>query len=156
YRHVALGGTFDHLHAGHKILLTMATWLTEDRLFCGVTDDTMLTRKQYRAWIEPLDRRIVHVEHFLHTLRPHGRRYTVACITDPFGPTITDPTIDMIAVSRETLAGGEAAQKERLARHLPPMALHMIDVIAAGRRTLGETEWAELKLSSTQIRARLE
>ena len=33
----ALGGTFDHLHAGHKILLSMAAWITSQKLIVGVT-----------------------------------------------------------------------------------------------------------------------
>jgi hypothetical protein len=33
----ALGGTFDHLHSGHKILLTMAAWITRDRVIVGIT-----------------------------------------------------------------------------------------------------------------------
>ena len=37
YNHVAVGRTFDHLHAGHKILLTMTAWMTGKRLICGVT-----------------------------------------------------------------------------------------------------------------------
>lgn len=36
YNSVALGGTFDHLHAGHKILLTMSAWLTKTKLYIGV------------------------------------------------------------------------------------------------------------------------
>ena len=34
---VALGGTFDHLHAGHKILLSMAASLASRKLIVGVT-----------------------------------------------------------------------------------------------------------------------
>ena len=34
---VASGGTFDHLHAGHKILLSMAAWIARDKLIVGVT-----------------------------------------------------------------------------------------------------------------------
>lgn len=37
YSVVALGGTFDHLHAGHKILLTMAAFICTKRLIVGVT-----------------------------------------------------------------------------------------------------------------------
>lgn len=36
-RVVALGGTFDHLHAGHKILLSMAARLARATLIVGVT-----------------------------------------------------------------------------------------------------------------------
>ncbi|KAG8847921.1 hypothetical protein FRB91_011322 [Serendipita sp. 411] len=35
---VALGGTFDHLHVGHKILLSMAAWITERKIIVGITD----------------------------------------------------------------------------------------------------------------------
>jgi hypothetical protein len=32
-----LGGTFDHLHAGHKILLSMGAWIASSKLIVGVT-----------------------------------------------------------------------------------------------------------------------
>lgn len=37
YPVVALGGTFDHLHAGHKILLSMAAWIATKKVIVGVT-----------------------------------------------------------------------------------------------------------------------
>lgn len=37
---VALGGTFDHLHAGHKILLSMACWLARRRVIVGISGET--------------------------------------------------------------------------------------------------------------------
>lgn len=36
---VALGGTFDHLHPGHQILLTMACWLAKRRTIVGITGE---------------------------------------------------------------------------------------------------------------------
>lgn len=39
----ALGGTFDHLHAGHKILLTMAASITTRKLIVGVTGSSSLS-----------------------------------------------------------------------------------------------------------------
>jgi hypothetical protein len=40
YNHVALGGTFDHLHFGHKILLSIACLIANQRLVCGVMGDS--------------------------------------------------------------------------------------------------------------------
>ena len=34
---MCLGGTFDHLHAGHRLLLTMAALVASRRVVCGVT-----------------------------------------------------------------------------------------------------------------------
>ena len=39
---VALGGTFDHLHSGHKILLSMAAWIATEKAIVGVTGAHML------------------------------------------------------------------------------------------------------------------
>lgn len=37
FRVAALGGTFDHLHAGHKILLSMGAWVAREKLIVGIT-----------------------------------------------------------------------------------------------------------------------
>lgn len=37
YHVAALGGTFDHLHAGHKILLSMAAWIACEKVIVGIT-----------------------------------------------------------------------------------------------------------------------
>lgn len=37
YPVVVVGGTFDHLHAGHKILLSMAAWIASKKIIVGVT-----------------------------------------------------------------------------------------------------------------------
>lgn len=37
YPNVVLGGTFDHLHPGHKILLSMGAWIASRKLIVGVS-----------------------------------------------------------------------------------------------------------------------
>lgn len=42
YKSVVLGGTFDRLHIGHKILLSEAALRAQKRLVVGVTDVNMI------------------------------------------------------------------------------------------------------------------
>lgn len=51
YPVVALGGTFDHLHAGHKILLSMGAWITSEKLIVGVTGAAFFILKRQIALI---------------------------------------------------------------------------------------------------------
>jgi hypothetical protein len=37
FKIVAIGGTFDHLHAGHKLMLSVAAMLSSKLVVCGVT-----------------------------------------------------------------------------------------------------------------------
>lgn len=37
YPVAALGGTFDHLHPGHKILLSMAAWIAHEKVIVGIS-----------------------------------------------------------------------------------------------------------------------
>lgn len=50
----AMGGTFDHLHAGHKVLLTMAAWISSKKVICGITDEPLLQRKSNKHLLESL------------------------------------------------------------------------------------------------------
>ena len=45
YNNVVLGGTFDRLHVGHKILLSEAALRAQKRLVVGVTDVNMIACK---------------------------------------------------------------------------------------------------------------
>ncbi|XJO77735.1 hypothetical protein BDV3_002276 [Batrachochytrium dendrobatidis] len=71
FGHVAVGGTFDYLHAGHRILLTCSAWLTSTRLICGVTDlnQTSLERKQAYQNMQSLQTRLDGVKTFLHRIK---------------------------------------------------------------------------------------
>ncbi|KAG0257976.1 hypothetical protein DFQ27_004871 [Actinomortierella ambigua] len=148
YRNVALGGTFDHLHAGHKILLSMTAWIASERVVCGVTDDSMLATKKFKEYLESLDTRIASVSQFLNTFK-RGLRYEVVPISDIYGPTITDDNLQALMVSKETMKGGAAVNQERVNRKLPPLAIEVINVISP---TETEADEISLKISSTYIR----
>lgn len=72
---VAVGGTFDHLHIGHKLLLT-ATVLALDpvkdtspgkerHVIVGVTGDELLVKKKYAEFLESWDERCQSTTSFL-------------------------------------------------------------------------------------------
>ena len=108
YPVVAIGGTFDHLHAGHKILLSCAAFLTTKKLIVGISAENLLTKKQYSDLLEPLEKRTQKTREFLNLVKP-GIEYDLPALTDIYGPTSWDPDIQALVVSKETLSGASAS-----------------------------------------------
>ena len=54
-----MGGTFDNIHNGHKILITGAmNILKEDGyLYIGLTSEIMLTNKKYKEYLQKFELR---------------------------------------------------------------------------------------------------
>ncbi|MCJ1393944.1 hypothetical protein MMC18_006820 [Xylographa bjoerkii] len=76
--HVAVGGTFDHLHAGHKLLLTATALILEPvashldpqrrSLTIGITGDALLKNKKYSEVLETWEERQQAVCDFLSAI----------------------------------------------------------------------------------------
>lgn len=72
---VAVGGTFDHIHSGHKLLLTMTALILEPydpaepnrkrALTIGITGDQLLKKKQYADELQDWNLRQENVHNFL-------------------------------------------------------------------------------------------
>lgn len=76
---VAVGGTFDHLHIGHKLLLTATALLAEPKgsqrnpsqivhLTIGISGDKLLTKKKFAEQLEGWDQRQQRVAEFLESV----------------------------------------------------------------------------------------
>lgn len=148
YKTVVLGGTFDRIHLGHKILLTEAVLRTTNRLVVGVTDDSMTNSKKLYELILPVEQRIKEVEDFLNEIDP-TLNYEIVPISDPFGPTKSDPDMDMILVSKETEKGGQKVNELRKQNGLPELDIFCIEVVETDDC---QDEIKECKVSSSNKR----
>ena len=129
YSATCLGGTFDRLHNGHKLLLSVAALVTRDRLVVGVTGEAMLLKKSLAELMQPLSLRLAIVEGFLRSVRP-GLEVQAVGIEDPYGPAITDAGLEAIVVSAETAGGGAACNAKR--REAAPTPLSEMAVLEIG------------------------
>jgi len=155
YHHTVLGGTFDHLHSGHRILLSMATWLGTDSLTVGITAHDMLTKKSGFEVMESIETRTEHVAAFLQRFRIGSRDsgtdfwYNLTTIHDPYGPTKWDPKLQVIIGSKETLSGCYAVNEERTKALIPQVDIFLIQVISDSQEALSDLGG---KMSSTALR----
>jgi pantetheine-phosphate adenylyltransferase len=142
YDKVALGGTFDRIHNGHKKLLTIAASVCTDCITIGITGKGMLAAKKGAHLISSFSMRKTGLQAFMSKLKP-PQALNVVELVDPFGPTITDPSLQAIVVSSETIGGALKINSLRSEKGMKPL-----DILVT-RRSESST------LSSTFLRNRL-
>mmetsp|Transcript_69330 Transcript_69330/g.156701 ORF Transcript_69330/g.156701 Transcript_69330/m.156701 type:complete len:329 (+) Transcript_69330:145-1131(+) len=138
-KRVAVGGTFDRLHSGHKKLLTAAAELSCDSVLVGLATGDLIGSKQGAKLIQPFETRAAAVARFLAMIKPE-LKVDVVALEDPMGPALTDQELEGLVVSSETLAGGGSINSARTALGLGPL------VICVMRRT------QQASLSSSGLR----
>jgi phosphopantetheine adenylyltransferase len=125
FKTVALGGSFDQLHNGHRILLTLAATVTTDTLIVGIMGDSLLKKKSNAHLIANFTTRKAGVASFLTAIKPSLPTSLVE-LADPFGPTITNPDIEAIVVSSETIPGAVKINKLRAEKGMKPLKVLVI------------------------------
>ncbi|XP_070565476.1 bifunctional coenzyme A synthase-like [Ptychodera flava] len=152
YKHIVLGGTFDRLHNGHKILLSESCLLAEEKITIGVTDGAMNRKKTLCELIVPVQQRIDDVVGFVKDVKPWILYdQSVVPIIDPFGPSIVHPDIECIVVSEETQKGGDMVNQKRIEKGLSKLDVYTIDLVEDTHHAPHE----ESKISSSSQRLRM-
>lgn len=151
YEYVALGGTFDKLHNGHKILLSQAALRATKHVTVGVTDVNMIQSKILWELIEPVEQRIKAVLDFLTDINPE-LEYNVVPIQDLYGPTKHDPRLQLIVVSEETIRGAVKINEKRKENGLEQLDVYTIGLAEEAQKQSSEEE---TKVSSSNKRMRL-
>ncbi len=149
YRSILFAGTFDHLHAGHRSILTQALFLVEDTLYVAITTEELLLRKRCRSAIEPFDTRVINVDNFIRSIVPECKKdleIVILPTPDSVGPAgYLD--FDAIIVTPETIQGGHGVNDARVACGKSPVEIVTLDIL--------DHASVEYKLSSSNFRSAL-
>ncbi|GIM16345.1 hypothetical protein Vretimale_18970 [Volvox reticuliferus] len=155
FERVAVGGTFDRLHAGHELLLAATALVAKRSVFVGVTADALLANKSHRDLLQPYETRVREAVSYMQAVRP-GLQVEAGPLSDPKVPTLAelDPDMEALVVSVETLPGAAAINAGRRARGFRPLTVITVPVIGlCGSLETGKTSSFSNKLSSSRLRA---
>ena len=154
-----VGGTFDHLHSGHQILLTM-TAIACTHLELGVTSPEMLVKKQFAQFLESPELRASNVIRFLKLINP-SLSINLSMLLEHLGPILTVSGMQRLVVSQETSGSLASINAKREALGFKALEFLVIGLISPGSDFYNQEQKLSfdsrmlLKTSSTQIRERL-
>lgn len=123
---IAVGGTFDPLHAGHKALLAKAAELSRGgELLVGLTSSEMVRTKSHD--VADYHQRF---EEVLGFIRSQGIDPVIVRLNDPYGPTIQED-FDSIVVSPETHPVALKINRIRRENGFEPLKIVLVDYVLA-------------------------
>ena len=141
YKHAVLGGTFDHLHAGHKHILSVA-FHSAKQVTIGLTSDVFVKEKELSKNIQPHNERKQELQKYLLSMNVSDR-VSYEVLNDRYGSAAQRDDIDAIVITSDSEPNANKLNEKRIEHNLTQ--LHMIHVpLLTGKD--GET------ISSTRIR----
>ncbi|MDO8609588.1 MAG: pantetheine-phosphate adenylyltransferase [bacterium] len=127
YYHVAIGGTFDHLHKGHKQLINTALKYGQI-VSIGITTDEFIQNKLYADKIELYAERKKSVISYIKQQHRTNKIY-IFPLSSMVGSTDTDGTIEALVVSKDTFANAVKINKIRKQNHLPKLQIILTKMV---------------------------
>ncbi len=129
FKFVAVGGTFDEFHKGHRVLLERALKIGEHVLIGLCTDD--FVQKMLKPHkIAPFAVRLEELKGFLlkHGWLDHAK---IVPLYDAYGPALTNERLEAIVVSEETEARAHEINRKRIEMNLQPLHIIAIRMVLA-------------------------
>ena len=129
FKIVAVGGTFDEFHKGHRALL-MKAFEVGDRVLIGLCSDDFAKRLMKPHRVATYEERLEELKKFL---RRHGwlDQAEIFPLHDPYGVTLSSGCVEAIVVSRETEPRAHEINEKRRAKGLPPLHIVVIEMVPA-------------------------
>ncbi len=141
YEKVAVGGTFDKLHRGHKALLNKAFEIGE-KVVIGLSSDEFVSKMDKPHITATYPERLKELEAFLEK-NGLSQRAEIVSLNDPYGLTISGKGLDALVVSKETESIADKINKIRVEAGLPQLKIISITMVPAENCT---------PISTTRIR----
>ncbi len=123
---VAVGGTFDRFHLGHKELLKKAFEIG-DFVLIGITSDEFARREG--KGVEPYEERKRRVEEWIR--ENFEKEYEISPLNDRYGKAVEDPELDAIVVSPETEPVAREINEVRKEKGMKELKIFKIPLILA-------------------------
>lgn len=127
FKAVAVGGTFDELHRGHRALL-MKAFEVGERVLIGLCSDRLVESLMKPHITAPYNERLRELKEFLRKMGVLERA-EVMPLNDPFGVTLSEGCVEALVVSRETEPMARRINVERERRGLKPLEIVVIDMV---------------------------
>lgn len=129
FKLIAIGGTFDVIHKGHRELLRIAFELG-DKVLIGLTTDAFIKSMGKTHEVKPYVDRLEDLKKLLGDMKVASRAVIIP-IEDPYGPAVSDPTIEAIVVSDETYNRALEINRLREAKCLKALKVLKIPMVLA-------------------------
>jgi pantetheine-phosphate adenylyltransferase len=141
FKKVAVGGTFDELHRGHKALISKAFEIGE-KVIIGLSSDVFASSMDKPHKTASYDERKRELETFLND-SGFARRFEIVPLDNPYGQTMSLEGLQALVVSQETQKTAEKINEKRQKAGLSLLELVTVNMIPAENKT---------PISTTRIR----
>ena len=142
YREVAVGGTFDELHRGHKALLAKAFEVGE-KVVIGLSSDEFVAKMGKPHITANFAERKIELASYLTEMGLMDRAEIVP-LTDPYGLTIKGKGLEALVVSKETAKTASSINEARHKAEIAPLEIVAVEMVPAENNT---------PISTTRIRS---
>ena len=129
FKKVAVGGTFDELHSGHKALINKAFEVGE-KVVIGLSSDEFVLKMGKPHITAPYNERCKELKDYLEELGL-AERSEIVPLNDPFGLTISSRGLEALVVSQETGRTAEKINERRQNSGLAPLEIVIVNMVPA-------------------------
>jgi pantetheine-phosphate adenylyltransferase len=127
FKTVAVGGTFDEFHKGHRALL-MKAFEVGEQVLIGLCSDEFVQKLDKPHPTAPYAKRLEELKAFL---REHGflERAKTILLNDVYGVTLSRGCVEALVVSRETELAALKINEKRKELGLHPLCIAIIEMV---------------------------